>query len=92
MRPKMWIIACVPGGRAVRLSTIHTLKCCITPNRSATKKPFSKTARSHLKGLIYYYNKHGYWFSRQKVQQKWIDPASGMCGALNTEALIKGRV
>lgn len=34
------------------------------------RKPFGKVARSHLKGLLYYYNKHGYWFSRKKLYKK----------------------
>lgn len=33
-------------------------------------KPFGKVARSHLKGLLYYYHKHGYWFSRKKIYKK----------------------
>lgn len=34
------------------------------------RKPFGKVARSHLKGLLYYYRKHGYWFSRKKIYKK----------------------
>jgi len=34
------------------------------------KKPFGKVARSHLKGLLYYHKKHGYWFSRKKLYKK----------------------
>jgi len=30
------------------------------------RKPFSKISLSHLTGLIYYYRKHGGWFSRPK--------------------------
>ena len=34
------------------------------------KKPFSKTSLSHFCGLIYYYCKHGGWFSRPKFTSK----------------------
>jgi GT2 family glycosyltransferase len=34
------------------------------------RKPFSKISLSHLTGLIYYYRKHGGWFSRPKCSVK----------------------
>jgi GT2 family glycosyltransferase len=33
------------------------------------KKPLSKTALSHMGGLIYYYRKHGYMFSRRRLNK-----------------------
>ncbi len=38
------------------------------------RRPLSATALSHLKGLIYYLAKHGYWFSRRGVAARHIDP------------------
>lgn len=35
------------------------------------KSPFSKVAVSHFKGLFYYYFKHGYFFSREKLLRKY---------------------
>ena len=31
--------------------------------------PFSSISRSHLKGLIYYFHKHSYWFSYKKIKR-----------------------
>ncbi|MFH1058006.1 MAG: glycosyltransferase [Pseudomonadota bacterium] len=40
------------------------------------RNPLSATAISHLKGLIYYLAKHGYWFGRRGPQRRYIDPLS----------------
>lgn len=34
------------------------------------RSPFSKISISHFMGLLYYYRKHGYWFSRKKLYKK----------------------
>jgi len=34
------------------------------------KKPFSKISISHFRGLLYYFNKSGYWLSRKKIYKK----------------------
>ena len=34
------------------------------------RSPFSKIAISHFMGLLYYYRKHSYWFSRKKLYKK----------------------
>jgi hypothetical protein len=44
------------------------------------KKPLSKTALSHFKGLLYYLTKHGYWFSRKRIEQKWVVPLAQVMG------------
>lgn len=44
------------------------------------RRPLSPTAISHLKGLIYYMGKHGYWFSRRRPQRLYIDPLSARLG------------
>ena len=44
------------------------------------KKPLSKTALSHFKGLLYYLTKHGYWFSRKGIVQKWVTPLARILG------------
>ncbi len=33
------------------------------------KKPFSRTSLSHLWGLLYYFNKHGGWFSSDPIRR-----------------------
>jgi GT2 family glycosyltransferase len=33
------------------------------------KKPISKTSLSHLKGLLYYYRKHGGWFKAHQINR-----------------------
>ncbi len=38
------------------------------------RNPLSATALSHLKGLLYYLGKHGYWFSRDQVAARHIAP------------------
>ncbi|MBI5522095.1 MAG: glycosyltransferase [Desulfarculus sp.] len=38
------------------------------------KKPFSATSLSHLKGLVYYLHKHGYWLSRRRLVEGTIRP------------------
>lgn len=38
------------------------------------KRPLSATALSHLKGLFYYWRKHGYWLSRRVLTRKWVEP------------------
>ncbi len=38
------------------------------------KKPLSATSLSHLKGLIYYLHKHGYWLGRQRLVDSAIRP------------------
>jgi glycosyltransferase involved in cell wall biosynthesis len=74
---------CLRSWRAERPVIYYPhLKVLHNTKQVSHKKPFSKTARSHLKGLLYYYNKHGYWFSRDKVQRRWIDPALGLCAEL----------
>jgi GT2 family glycosyltransferase len=60
------------AGRAVvyypHLSVLHHTR------QTTHRHPFSPTALSHLRGLIYYLGKHGYWFNRDKVAAQWIDP------------------
>ena len=34
------------------------------------RSPFSKISISHFMGLLYFYRKHGYWFSRKKIYKK----------------------
>lgn len=34
------------------------------------KKPFSKISISHFLGLLYYYRKHNYWFSRNRLYKR----------------------
>lgn len=34
------------------------------------KKPFSRQAISHFKGLLYYFSKHRYWFSRRRLYDR----------------------
>ena len=38
--------------------------------RLTHKKPLNKLALSHLAGLIYYFNKHGYFWSRSKLYKR----------------------
>jgi GT2 family glycosyltransferase len=60
------------AGRAViyypHLSVLHHTR------QTSHRHPFSKTALSHLKGLLYYLRKHGYCFSREAPAAAWIDP------------------
>ena len=46
------------------------------------KRPVSPTALSHLKGLFYYWHKHRYLFSRQKLAKKWVEPLSAQLDPL----------
>ena len=67
-----WCLRSWLGGRAVVyypfLKVLHHTK------QVSHKSPFSFTARSHLKGLIYYFHKHGYWLSRQRIAESFIRP------------------
>lgn len=60
------------AGRAVvyypHLSVLHHTR------QTSHRRPFSRTALSHLKGLLYYLHKHGYCFSREAAAAHWIDP------------------
>lgn len=60
------------AGRAVvyypHLSVLHHTR------QTSHRRPFSRTALSHLRGLLYYLRKHGYCFSREAAAAGWIDP------------------
>ncbi len=60
------------AGRAVvyypYLSVLHHTR------QTTHRRPFSRTALSHLKGLLYYLHKHGYWFDRSRPAARWIEP------------------
>jgi GT2 family glycosyltransferase len=59
------------SGRAVvyypSLSVLHHTR------QTTHRHPFSRTALSHFKGLLYYLNKHGYWFSRDRAASRWVE-------------------
>lgn len=42
--------------------------------QTSHKKPLSRIALSHFKGLLYYCHKHGYWFSRRRMEERFIAP------------------
>jgi hypothetical protein len=67
-----WCLRCWKAGLAVvyypRFRVLHHTR------QTTHKNPFSATAFSHLKGLLYYLGKHGYWFSRRVTAMTHIEP------------------
>ena len=73
-----WCLRCWLAERAVvyypGLRVLHHTK------QVSHKSPFSFTARSHMKGLLYYFHKHGYWFSRKRLVDGHILPLAEKLG------------
>jgi GT2 family glycosyltransferase len=67
-----WCLRTWKAGRAVvyypHLQVLHHTR------QITHRYPFSRIALSHFKGIIYYLNKHDYWFSRQAIEQRYILP------------------
>lgn len=67
-----WCLRTWKAGRAVvyypHLQVLHHTR------QTTHRYPVSRIALSHFKGILYYLNKHGYWFSRQAIAQRHILP------------------
>ncbi len=67
-----WCLRCWKAGLAVvyypRFKVLHHTR------QTSHKQPLSRTALSHLQGLIYYLRKHGYLFNRQPMRESYILP------------------
>jgi GT2 family glycosyltransferase len=67
-----WCLRSWKAGQAVvyypRFRVLHHTR------HTTHKHPLSPTALSHLKGLLYYLNKHRYWFSREALVRRHVEP------------------
>ncbi|RJX33636.1 MAG: glycosyltransferase [Desulfarculus sp.] len=67
-----WCLRTWKAGRAVvyypHLRVLHHTR------QLSRRRPLSLLALSHFKGILYYLHKHGYWFSRRRLQQRHIRP------------------
>ncbi|KMY66541.1 hypothetical protein AAU61_15465 [Desulfocarbo indianensis] len=66
---------CLRAWKAGRAVVYYPFLSVLHHTRQTThRRPFSRTALSHLKGLLYYLGKHGYWLKRDAVAADWIEP------------------
>lgn len=67
-----WCLRTWKAGRAVvyypHLRVLHHTR------QLSRRRPLSMLALSHFKGILYYLHKHGYWFSRRRLEQRYIRP------------------
>ena len=67
-----WCLRVWKAGRAVvYFPCFHVLH---HTRHISHKRPLSRTSLSHLAGMLYYLRKHGYWFRRKPVQERFIRP------------------
>lgn len=74
-----WCLRCWRAGRAVvyypHFKVLHNTR------QISHKSPLSKTSISHFRGLLYYFAKHGYWFSRRGMERRYIEPLAARVDA-----------
>lgn len=67
-----WCLRCWKAGRAVvyypGFRVLHHTR------QTTHRNPLSRTAVSHFRGLLYFFAKHGYWFSRAGMERRHIAP------------------
>lgn len=67
-----WCLRAWKAGRAVvyfpYLRVLHHTQ------QVSRRRPLSWVALSHFKGILYYLHKHGYWFSRRSIEQRYLRP------------------
>jgi GT2 family glycosyltransferase len=67
-----WCLRCWESGRAVVYYPYFRVKH--HTRQISHKHPFSRLSLSHMRGIIYYLRKHGYWVDRGRPAGRYIDP------------------